>query len=269
MKFTRGRRKFTKSKKTPVRKSRRVSIKTVKKVVKRQIAINTENKIAESFDLSHNFYYPAQGSLYDSENLILLGIQPGSISINQSSAQNGRNGNRVKIKSCILKGVFFPQPYNASVNPLPKPLEVRLVLFYDRSNPAAITYPRSDFFQYNASSQPITGDMTDIIAPINKDKYRVLGEKKFKLGFSEYAGTGTDAAAQRYANNDFKYNYKLHWNITKYMVSNVIFNDNNTDPTTRKLFMQVIICAANGDTISSGVIPARAFFMQHLEYEDA
>lgn len=241
----------------------------IKKYVKREISSNTENKSIQQYVVNKNVFYPAQGSSYDTDNTVLLGPQTNSLQITQGVSQSGRIGNRIKIKSCKLQGVFYPMPWSDITNPTPKPLEVRLVLFYNTATPTSVPVPRTNLFQFGSTTTNIIGDLNDIWAPVNKDTYRVLATKRFKLGISAYEGTGVNANAQAFSNNDFKYNYKLNWNITKYLIKNVKYNDNNQDPTTRKLFMQVIASPADGSVGPSGVIPMKYAYLQTMEYEDA
>jgi len=259
--------KFPKKKSSDANK--KVSKQEVNAIVKMAIHKEIENKSRQDVNYGQSFYYPAQGTDYDESNTIQ--ISPGSVATNilQGVADGQRVGNSIKIVKCTFKAIFHPTPYSLATNPDPDPVHVTLILFYDRRTPTQFPIPRTDFFQFNSSTSAILGDLTDNISTVNKDAYRVLASKTFKLGFAKYDGDSASSAFQAFANNDFKYNKLIDWDVTKYLVSNVKYNDNNGDPTTRGLWMQVLISPGTGNFGLAGVIPASASVYIDTKYEDA
>lgn len=261
---------FTKQPSAPITTMKQVA----RRVAKTEIHRQKENKEAQISSLGSQLYYPAQGALYDSNNTIQL--SPGSTSavqIAQGTGYSQRIGNSISIRKATFKAVFVPRPYSAGTNPNPVPTVVKLVLFYNRGDNATTPVPRTDFFQFGNSSIDIKGELADIVSPFNTDKYRILATKTFKLGAAFYSGTTADIptndAWQNYANNDFKLNQIVNWNITKYLVKNVRYNDNNLDPVTRGLWMQIMVAPATGDLGLTGVIPANFQYWVAIDYEDA
>lgn len=244
----------------------------MKKIVRREIARNIENKSKQVVVEDQPIYYPLQGALYDTENTIQ--ISPGAAGIGapdilQGVGNGARIGNKIKIKKATIKGVFVPRQYDVSNNPNPSPHIVRLVLFYDREFDATFPAPRTDFFEFNNTSQGISGDLTDIVGPPNNPKYRVMAQKFFKLGRAAPTTAEQAVGAAEYPNNDYKMNYILNWNVTKYMVQMVQFNDNSAVPTTRGLWMQVMASPATGVVGFAGVIPMQLNYWIDIVYEDA
>lgn len=261
-----------KKRSTPYKKrsyKKGVSSFAVKKIVKMALARNIEKKTSQTLLLNAPFYYPAQGALYDTSNTLVLGPSSIANSITQGLGQNDRIGNKIQMKSLTIKGIFQPTPYDATVNPDPRPNQVKLVLFYDKTNLSSVPTPRTDFFQFGSTSAAILGEATDIMAPFNTDKYRILGTKTFKLGYSTYNGSSSDPVPQYYANNDFKMNYNLRWNLTKHHVKRLTYNDNTGEPSCRGLYMQVMISPADGNIGSAGVIPVTMQYWLNMNYTDA
>jgi len=248
--------------------SRRPSV-AVKKMVRREIARNVETKHRQSDILDAPFYYPAQGALYDSANTLAISPSSTNLAIVQGTSDGTRIGNKIKLKKLTFKGIWVANGYSAAANPIPEPMQVKLVLFYDKTAPTAIPAPRSDYFQFNSTVLPFQGDLTDLLGPANADKYRVLATKTFKLGFQQYFGTGNQPNQQQFSNNDFKLNKNIIWDVTKYCVSDIRYNDNSPTPTTRGLFMQVIVSPAGGQVGSAGVVPCSAQWWTEAAYEDA
>lgn len=248
---------------------KKTNVSDVKQIVQKAIDKNVENKSRQFIDLQHALYYPAQGALYDTQNTIQISPNTGSIDILQGTSDGARIGNKIKIKKATFYAVFVPLGYNVDTNPDPIPIDVKCCLFYDRLTPTTVPAPRTDFFQFNSTSRPIVGELTDICGPFQNEKYRVLATRTFKLGNSKYDGTSFNSDAQAYGNNDYKYNVIMKWDVTKHLVQNVTYIDNSASPSSRGLWMQVMVSPADGNTGSAGVIPCNCQYWIDVQYEDA
>jgi hypothetical protein len=192
-----------------------------------------------------------------------------NLAIVQGVQEAQRVGNRIKVKKATFKAVFVPSGYNVSTNPIPEPVHVKLCLFYEKAKPTTQPVPVSNMFELGAGQYAIQGELSDMVAPFNKDRYVVVATKTFKLGFQQYFGTGNQPASQQWSNNDFKLNQLINWDFTKHLVKLVKYNDNATLPITRGLWMQVMVAPASGQPGLSGVIPATMQYWNDLHYEDA
>jgi len=105
---------------------------------------------------------------------------------------------------------------------------------------------------------------------INTNRYAILKKVKFKLGYSQAAGTGFNAAAQAYSNNDFPYQWKKRISLTKHMCKVMKFNDlNSGTPTNRGLWM--FVYAQGADLNSAPVAAYTPMFITYnlmYQYED-
>lgn len=275
------RKKSTRSRKTRgrTRNSRRgVSAGTVKKIVKRAIAVNIENKtnqFNDSLNVSQSSSSSTGSSFIDDSIFCLSpGNSGNGVFIQQGTGQGERIGNRIKIKRAMLNINFTPTPYNADVNPLPSPQFVRMVFFYDRIAPIAVPTPgaNGNFFQNGDTYSPFQGNLLDITRPYNLDRFRVLFQKTFKIGYQAYAGTGVNVTSQSFTNNDFKLNIFRKFNITKYLVKNVRWQDNlTTNPTTRALWCALYAVNANNIVVTATVpyTPVGCWYTVSIDYEDA
>lgn len=265
-------RKKTKSAAKPAykRKSytrKKPTVTTVKKIVKKAIANNVENKTTQ--------YYNTGADIYPSSNASFLGsILPVSpyasyLGITQGTNQQSRVGNRIKIRNCWIQGTIHAKPYNATTNPTPAPLHVIMWVLYDKTAPTSIPGPTTDFLQLGSSTSALQNDLMDQWAPVNTDKYRVLTKRIFKIGYAENTGTGSVVGQAYLANNDFKFSQNFKIYLTKYLVKNVRYNDNNATPTTRGLFLMTTVVQANGTNYNTSVVPAEMQYVMNLDYEDA
>lgn len=248
------------------RPSTKASVAAVKTIVKKAIARNVENKNSEYFN-NGKLIYPSVNSLFNDS---VFPVTPyfGFVQINQGTTVNARIGNKIKIKNLTIKGTIEPMPYDAIYNNTPRPTQVVMWVFYDKTNPTVIPQPQSDFFKYNASNQAFQNNLTDAWAPINTEKYRVLTKRIFKVGFANATGSGAYPVMENFANNDYKLNCNFRLNLTKYIRKTVTFDENQTTPTTRGLY---IVCQAigSGAFYGSGDRPITMRFWISTSYEDA
>lgn len=242
-----------------------------KRAVKQVLRGAAEKKVSNLPNLSHSIVPAVQavGATFDGQ---IVQVSPGATawSIAQGPSQDERIGNRIRIQRATLKGTMVPEPYDATENPNPQPIVVQMILFYDKTLSTGFPTPcqSDDLFQLGSTVDGFRNDLVDTWAPINTDKYVVMYRRQFKLGFANYAGTGTQAAWQSYSNNDFKLNQKFSINLTPYLVKNVRYNDNNVDPMTRGLWCAWQAIASDGTAMNGARIPARCQYSLDLTYTD-
>lgn len=268
-----SRKSYASKKRTYKRKSyapkRKVT--PLKKMIRREIARNIENKTTQSYN--YNFPIRPATSASFQNNVFELGPAGSGMTIAQGTGQGQRIGNTIKTKKLTWKGTIVALPWDTSTNPNPRPQQVKLFVFYDKTDPTAVPQPATNFFQDGNSSKGFQDDLADLWSPINTDRYRVLTTRTFKLGYSQYAGTANtpanQGAQQAFSNNDFKLNCNFSVDLTKYYPQIVKFNDNNNIPTTRGLYALWITCAADGTVWTSTWITCAAQWVQTYEFEDA
>lgn len=254
----------------------RGKVSSVKKIVKREIARNAENKSSQYY----NFSAPMASiptTSFDSENVYPLGpFGSDSNSILQGVSQGQRIGNRIKTKKLMFRGNFVVAPYDAADNTAPQPVNLKMWIFYDKRSPTSVPTPKAaaNFFQNGGTSRGFANDLTDMWAPVNTDVYRVLATRQFKLGNSTYEGNPGGSSAQPgqqfYANNDYKYNASFSIDLTKHYPKDVVFNDNTSSPSTRGLFFMVAYVAASGQLLQgSPRFHVDMQYMQDYHYEDS
>lgn len=261
------------TKRTYKRKSyaRKTVKKPLRKMIRAEIARNIENKSKQTYNTAYQLF-PSNSTSFPL-NVIELGPNPTTLPINQGTGAAGRVGNRIKTKKLAYKGTLVMQPYNAATWPFPQPVNIKLVIFYDRTDPTAVPAVSTDFFQDGGSTAGFTSSAVDLWRPYNTDKYRILTTRNFKLGYASSTGTdsgGTnDDNAQYWANNDYKLNCNFSVDLTKYYPQTVMFNDNSSTPTTRGLFALWYITTVHDTGFQAAWIPCKLMSMQDYVYEDA
>lgn len=241
---------------------------SLKRIIRKEMTRVAEKKISNVVDLGMNIM-PSNSATADAA---IQQISPGtgSFNIQQGTGQADRIGDRIKITKCTIKGTIVPNPYDVTTLPAPQPCVVQLLMFYDKLNTTVYPAPfaANNFFQFGNTVAGFRNDLVDNWAMINSDRYVVVLRKQWKLGFANYGGTGTSAGAQAFANNDFKLHHNFNIDVTKYLVKNVKFQDNNIDPTTRGLWFTFLATAADGSAYNAARIPAHVQYSQDLTFTD-
>lgn len=235
----------------------------VKRYVDRTIKRNVETKriqYAAGFIVSNYNNNTSLNSFW---------LSPGStMTISQGTGQAQRIGNRVKIIRAYLTYSITPTGYDALVNPQPKPVLLRMWIGYSKTDPSELPSDFTNLYQVGNSSGPPNNFISDIQRAVNKDKFVVYRSIVHKVGFSMVDGTGSQPIVQYYNNNDFKYCTMRKINITKYILSNVMYNDSVNNPTSRGLFAWIQVVGADNTTMNN-IIPCNFNYFVDLEYEDA
>jgi len=261
-------RRFAKKRTFKKRGARRPAI---KKMIRREIARNIENKGRQHFVEDHLIQCSTNVSGFDA-SIFPVGPAAGTLDIQQGPGQGARIGNQIKTKRLMFKGTIVPLAYNASTNPLPQPIQIKMWLFYNRILPTFEPTPAAlaDFFQDNNSSEGFSDDLVDLWKPVNTDNYRVLATRIFKVGNAMYnTAAGGSTNSQFGSNNDFKLSTNFSIDCTKMIPKITKYNDNNSDPTTRNLYCMMQVVRADGGTTLSNWVMARCSYMLDYTYEDA
>lgn len=246
-----------------------------KKLIRREISRAQEKKTVQEFEQSR-ILHTTGSSDFPTQNIFPLGIYSTSLEIPQGVGQGNRIGNRITIKNLQFKGCFVQRPFDSVFNDLPQPLMVKMWIFYDRDAPTDLPNPTAsgDWFQAGNSDTDLSGRLTDMWAPVNTDRYRVLTSRTFKVGNAVYGGNpGVGGSGygdrQFYANNDFPMFKRFSINLTKYLIKTVKFDDNVLTPTTRGLFAMVEYVPATGQAAAPERRSLDLSFIQTVKFVDA
>lgn len=184
-----------------------------------------------------------------SNALILLTPSSGvNVNIAQGVSQAARIGNKITVNRYVFDGILNPSQQQSIVNPFPKPQDVMIVIFQSKVDPTALLASLPNFLQSGSSSIAPTGSQFDSLVPINTDVYRVMYKRMFKLGTADFAVAGTTAAAQYYANNDYKYCQRFRIDCTKYLPKHIKYNDGAGVPSCNNTWLGIFPMPANGST---------------------
>lgn len=239
----------------------------VKKYVKRSLHANIENK---SIQVSQTQSF---GTYLESPDLNAFPMLPqtGYWTLPQGVGSGARLGCQIKIRKIYLNYALYPNPYDATFNPNPVPVEVQLMLGFVRQTPSSVPVQADvqQLFQNGSSASAPESTLKDLLMNVNTDYWTIKKRWRHKIGFAESAGTGGIAGNQFNANNDFKLNAVRRMDITKMCPSHCVFNDNTGGTTTRNLYLMYEAVSALGSAVASPFTPCTLRYWIDFVYEDA
>lgn len=240
----------------------------IKAIVRKELSRRVETKSIQTYEYGR-YVYP-MGNNSDAQNIINVGLST-AFTVAQGAGQGNRIGNAITTKRLVMKGILVPTPYDNIYNTVVFPLHVKMYLFRDKTTPTVMPTPmfNGNFFQNGSSSTTFNNDLTDLVSPINTDRYSILATKTMKVGFANAGGTGNQPAYQSFANNDFKYNVQFQFDLTKHYSKRVKFNDTSLLPSCNGLYLMVCPCSATGGAIPTGNRVLDVNYTLEYKYEDA
>lgn len=232
--------------------------KSIAKIVKSIISRQAENK--SWFDYGSNeSIVTAALTTFSSKNLIPQ--------LAQGTGKSGRVGNEIRIKSGFIRGHVNIKPYNATSNPNPCPVYVKMWIISCKdinTHVLSNTNIANDFFDIVNSSTGPQASMIDMDFTVNKDAWTVYATKTVRLG-STYSFSPSPVSTGSYFDNSpmsvpFSFNFGKNLKTIKY-------DDNVTTPTNRNMFIIFQCVTAEGGT-NGGYVSAEYHYTTRVDYED-
>lgn len=260
-------------------RSQRRSIKSFRKssrksAVKSSLNTTIKRAITRNLEVKQwQFGVDADG-LHDFQNVGFhgsnyFGLTPSSVNaLVTGMGTSNRVGNKIRVKSAMLKLILYPTAYDVSTNPFPRPYDVRLIIAHSKSTPTALVIS-SDFFEINNSTAAPSDDLSDMVLNINKNVYVVSYDKRIKVAHASYEGSGSDVANQFQTNNDYKLNVIRNIDITKMLPKNIEWNDAETTPVSFMPNLIMLQAPASGTPSPVDKVALKYYCEITIRYTDA
>lgn len=256
--------KYNKSSTYKNKKAPALTVKFVKDIAKKEVHRQIEDKHIKLTQANNLLTSYTFNTALTTVSMIPYGA------FQQGTGQGDRVGNMIRTKSCIFSFILRPKPYDATSNAIPIPQFV--LMFFGKVKNSRPQQPISTDFQKiwqnGDSANGFYSTTSDLLQEVNRDWFTVYKMLKFKVGVSQAAGSGNQAATQFYSNNDFKYIIYKKINLTKYCPKLVKFNDITVQPTNDGLWMWAMCVNADG-SVASSTIPMNMDYSINYTYEDA
>lgn len=203
------------------------------------------------------------------------GSAVNSLTANTGTAADQIIGNRIRVHKCTIDLAITPNNYDANTNPTPAPYIVKFWLYKNRWTPNSApdwdTFGdpvSSNWFQVGAQLEPMSGAAEDLLRPVNKENFIVYKTFEMKVGPSELMGTGGNAGANFYTNNDYQYTARRRIDITRYLPKVIHFDNNFGGMTSQPIYLVWQCVRANGTTAGAGVRSVNIYSYVDLQYTD-
>jgi len=250
--------------KAPMRKRAKKSAvpKNVKSYVKRLISLKQENKETTSFGLNVALLTVANTTP------TAINLLPTPV---QGTGDSDRIGNEITVKKLVVSGFVNMQAYDATNNPTaPAPLWVKMWVVSAKNintNTFSNTLAASSFFQTSNSSVGFQATIRDMILTVNPDLFTVHRTKMFKIGVGSYSDKSPATGTSAYFDNS-PMSHPYSFDCSKF-VSKLKYDEGQTWPTNKNLFLVTTACRADGTVTSSTLAAAEYHFKIHTVFEDA
>jgi len=247
--------------------------KSVKSYVKNTIHRMAENKTIGSQLILQGNPVNAASSGWVTNNVYPLAFNDTTLVCAQSTSQSGRIANKVRIMKAQVKYILTPRIYDAVTNSSPAPIEVRVFIFSFKNQPVeGVNGSINQFngiFQNGSGSFAFSNSLADQLANFNPDYLNVYYDRKHKLGYAAYEGTGSSITSQYHQNNDHKLNIKNTINVTNYLSKQYTWNDTAAKPTNGKqCYIAFIPSLAAGNSIGASQQLFNIWYDMKIDFED-
>jgi len=250
-----------------------VSNKRVRKIERALVKMKPEVKqVRMLYEKTGAFGIPDYNSVNfgQDNNIFLLSPTQNRIQITQGTGQANRVGNRIRTVSSYISGILYATQQNATYNPTPKPMEVMMFVYKLIGGGNTSSSTLTNLFQNGNGTSSPTGGLADLTFPFNKDEYKILWRKTYKIGSAINTGTGASAGLQNYANNDYKRNQKFVIPLTKFLDKNIKYNDNAPSANNDQVYLAILPLAADGtvNAPGNGLAPISCIMTQVYKFTD-
>ena len=231
----------------------------LRRVIRKVIKSQAEHKHMIS-SLSGNLYvaYGGSGLALNTFNLIPA--------LGQGSNQGARVGDKIKVTSLNFRGFVYLNPaYSSTLNRQYAPVWVKFFIVeskvYKGQNPTFNSNDSTVFFDTGGSDATFSGSMTDLIFPVNTNRFIVHATKMWKLNPSLYNVTEaqpsgsfaapaqtTGSSAVNQATSQHYFNFNL-----KNMAKNFQYDQSTSSPSNHNLFCVVQTMYADGTVVTSNL----------------
>lgn len=205
---------------------------------------------------------------------ILMNYVPLSPILSQTSAENGRIGNEVRVTSAIIKGQINMLPYNSITNTFPN-LKVKMWLVSYKNRNASPTNAQdlgisdfSTFFENGSTGVPPQGTLFDMYNQVNSSRWTVHASKVLNLSLSSNTATGTYQNTTSPAVGNGSYYGTFAFSFGKHL-GKLMYDDNSGSnyPTNKNCFLLIQPVASDGSSRQVGPI-CKLHYMYDCRYTD-
>lgn len=234
----------------------------IKKYVKREIHRNIENK--EIFSYSSNQTITTATAGVNMYNIPLI------VPVSQGTSNTGRIGDAIRVRKGIVSGTVHLKPYDATNNPGPFPMYVKMFLIRDltvQGQRTGLSAGDTDyFFKGNGANLAPQGNLLDLDLDINKEKFRLLATKTVRLGSSGYTTLGPTGIGSWLDNSTITARFSFNWG--KYTKKMLKFSEESSYCSNDNVYLMWQAVYADGKE-SDGYQIIQTSYVNKMGFEDA
>lgn len=258
-----------------------LSTKKVKAIAKQVINNKLEHKV-QNWNWVLQPYILQSGTSIMTQNYFVLNpsnATSNGYDVTRGTGSGQMTGDKITLKSAIMKYVITSNVYNATTNLVPQPYIAKIYFFkskrYPMNDPQTNLYcgsgPSANFFDIGTSDIGFFGNVADLNENVNRDAYIYLGSKTFKVGNALPAIQSISNSTPNYpfSNNDFKMCCYGKINVTKFLPKIMSRDDGSGTWQNPYVIGLIQVVAASGYNIAATQQPLTFNLNLDLTYTDA
>jgi len=234
--------------------------KPLKKITKtdisRAISRRLENKIIVDYAANQTIL-PASSTVAPTSRYLLP-------LLSQGLGQGNRIANQIHIRKARTS--LYINTKRTGDNMINNPLMIRVWLVSSKIVNSNTAPAWNEFFQTGNLSAPFQQTMLDMILPVNKNEFVVYFDKTYKVGLGAILASNIDTT-NSLDNSSMNHRIDIDWE--QHFKSAIDYNDTNTVPTNRNLFLLFQCVRADGAAMVSSTESGAEFHIANtVSYED-
>lgn len=166
--------------------------------------------------------------------------------LDQGTGNYQRTGNVVSLIAGNVEGFIKLRPYNATTNTQSNVWVRCWIVRYKRSSITPVTASTFlSFFEGTSTSTTFTGEMGDMLSPINLDAWDVYAEKLLYISNSSNSANFPSASTFHDSGGQYSQHFKFELPIVS---KKLMYDDTNNVPQNNNLFLIIQAVAADNST---------------------
>lgn len=251
---------------------KRVMKKTARRITRRPINYQIRRVVKSMAESKISTYQAINQSIACADSTVLPTFIPLTPAVAQGSAENQRSGNRIMATSGVIEGYVNMKPYDAVTNTFPSVKVKMWIVSYKNRNVSSNSDPTlaladfSTFFDSGASGIPMQGNIIDMIATVNTDRWTVHKSKVVTLSLGGASTSYPDTTGPHEGSGTYQKYFKFYFgkHLGKLIYDDVV---GSGYPTNKNLYIVFQSVTTDGSARQTGPI-AEFHYKYDVKFKD-
>lgn len=154
-----------------------VSVKSIKKLIKKEIAVEAETKWSTQA-ISSDSAIKGGGILSTTNGYVSSDLIPA---IGQGLGAGDRIGNKIKPRHLEVRGFIYASPYDVTTNPTAVPFTIDMYIVRSKVTNSSTIPSLSGLMRYGDATEAYDGSMLNALDNLDTTTWTLVKHKRFKM----------------------------------------------------------------------------------------